>query len=213
MPAGKRFIRTTLMAVLAGISSSLAAQPVNPGWYIGASAGLADYKLPPDIVLGSDAHDGSYQFFAGYRFNRHVAVEGGYVDLGEASRVLGWPPGIVGICVISAISPCNGNRRETTDATAYKLAAIGTIPITDRFGVFGKLGIARVEVTRVVSQYVSQYSRDTRTRPFYGVGVRYNLTPSVGLRAEWEKFNSVYDVSSALRVDVQAYSVGVEFQF
>ncbi|GEM_PF-4943882 len=213
MPARKRLIGITLIAVLAGFSSSHAAQPFNSGWYLGASAGGADYPHSPDIVLNSDARQGSYQFFVGYRLNRRFAVEGGYMDLGEAGRVLGWLPGIVGICVVSAISPCNGNRRETTHATAYKLAAIGTIPITDQLGVFGKLGIAEVKVTRVVSQYVSQNFGDTSTSPFFGVGVRYHLTPRLGIRAEWEKFNTIDSVNFAFRVDVQTYSLGVEFQF
>lgn len=213
MPAGKRLISCSLTAVLAGISSTLAAQPVNSGWYVGASAGRAYYGLSPSIVLDSDASGASQQFFVGYRFNRNFSVEGAYVDLGEARRVLGWPPGIAGICVIDAISPCNGNLRETTAATAYTVAAVGTIPITDRFGIFGKLGIANIEVTRIESQYVSQHSGDKRTRPTYGVGIRYNLTPSLGLRGEWERVTRIFSAGSALQANVQAYSVGVEFQF
>ena len=213
MAARKRLIRCSLGVVLAVSSSATVAQQVHSGWYVGTGAGRARYELAPAIVLESDSSGSSHRFFAGYRFNRNVSVEGAYVDLGEARRVLGWPSDIFGICIIEAISPCNGNVRESTSATAYTLAAIGTIPITDRLSVFGKLGIANVEATRTASQYASTSTRDTRARPFYGLGIRYELISNLALRAEWERITEAYSIGLASQANVQAYSFGVEFQF
>ena len=190
-----------------------AEQPVHSGWYVGAGIGRAHYGLPPAIVLESDSSAPSHRFFAGYTFNPNVAVEAAYLDLGTARRTLGWPSDIAGICIVEAISPCTGAVRESTSATAYALAAVGVLPLTHRMGVFGKLGFANVEATRTVAQYISASYRDTRTRPFYGLGIRYELTSNVGLRAECEKIDKAYSSDSASQLDVRALSLGLTLQF
>ncbi|MBL8268514.1 outer membrane beta-barrel protein, partial [Steroidobacter sp.] len=98
----KRVIAAAIaVAAFAGLPVAQAAQP---GFYIGGLYGQGDKQLD---IQGFDAYgatvvypassvqltveskttsldksDAAFGFFAGYRFNTHLAVEAGYIDLG-----------------------------------------------------------------------------------------------------------------------------------
>lgn len=198
-------LRTCLVAVVAGWSAPVAAQSQPTGWYLGGGIGRSDYVLPSDnVVLKSNEARGiGYQFFVGYRVRPFLALEAGYAHFGDTTRVLGWAPGVVGVCSINFISPCNGNVNEDVTATAYKVALVGTVPIRNRLGGFGSVGLGDIDLTRVLSQNVSQHARERKNRPFVGAGVRYGLSPVLAFRAEWEWFPGT----------AHAYFGSVEWQF
>ena len=65
------------VAAMLGCGSALAQkQPVDTGWYAGASLGSAD--------LGPDS-DTALKIFGGYQINRSFAVEFGYSDFGDVT--------------------------------------------------------------------------------------------------------------------------------
>jgi len=171
------------------------------GWYVGAGTGLAEYKLggyTATYPLISDSlRDFSYHALLGYRFNRYVALEGGYEYLGQANDELG-----------NIFRPYEANYHEVFRANAYKLDARATLPITASFGAFALLGASTLQVKQVFYQppYVFSHPiRDDATHAFYGVGLQYRLTNHLGLRLQWEKFSGFRAVDS-----VRNYSLGLE---
>jgi OmpA-OmpF porin, OOP family len=84
--------------------------------------------------ITTDETDSAWKVYAGYRFNRHLAIEGGLVDLGEftarttVTSVDGLPV-TPGTLIITA----------KTDI-GFQLAGVGIWPIGPA-SVFGKLGV------------------------------------------------------------------------
>lgn len=85
---------------------------------------------------------------------------------------------------------------------AIELVGVGSWPVANQFSVYGKLGLSRGEFK---AGGVSEDSIEVT----YGVGVRYDVTPTVGARLEWQNYPDVGDGAS----DVSVLSVGVVFKF
>ena len=124
------------------------------GWYVGAGAGSSD----DDLLAESDT---GLKFFGGYRFNKTVAVEAAYVDLGDF---------VFGVI-------------EQTG-----LAVVGefTWPIADRFGLFVKVGVFSWEV-----DFAGVGGSDEGEDSTLGFGGKMTLGAHWAFRAEWERFNDI----------------------
>jgi len=99
------------------------------GFYVGGGIGYnqVDLKTEQLKLSGSDL---SYTFFAGYQFPKYAfmpfdtffALEGGYLDLGKVDdQALG--------------------ANFELDIHGFDLYAVGYLPITRRFDLFGKAGV------------------------------------------------------------------------
>ena len=93
-------------------------------WYVGAALGSADFD---DTVDGFQLDTGStaMRFYGGYSFNEHFSVDAGYVDLGH----------------FDAFIDSGGNAIQISeDADGFLFAATGSIPLSDRFSLYGRRG-------------------------------------------------------------------------
>jgi OmpA-OmpF porin, OOP family len=138
--------------------------------YIGAGGGQAENK-----DLNNDKDGSAWKAFVGYDFNRVLALEAGYVDLGTTN---------------------NGPIRA--ESKGPEIVGIITLPITDNFGVFGKGGVHRLEVKRTTLGVSS--STDRKTDATYGAGLKFAFNKNLSLRGEWERFqmdNNDNDLVSA----------------
>src|ERR1041385_8616108 len=102
----KRIAAAGLVVVGCFANQALAQQPYR-GWFAGISAGQSSADIDsssslrilgaPASTLSSDDTDTGFRLYGGYRFNRHLAVEIGYADLGTftATRSIN-PPGVPG---------------------------------------------------------------------------------------------------------------------
>jgi OmpA-OmpF porin, OOP family len=171
-----------------------AAVAQDTGFYAGLSLGQskADDACTGVSGLGisCDDKDTAWKILGGYQFNRNFAVEFGYTDLGE----------------VSASGPGGSASIETT---AFEVVAVGMMPIADKFSIYGKLGMYRGETD--ASGPGGSISESTTDLTF-GVGVRYDFTRNLGVRAEWQKYSDVGggDIGEA---DIDVISVGVIWRF
>jgi OOP family OmpA-OmpF porin len=85
-----------------------------------------------------------------------------------------------------------------SEGTALELVAVGIFPITNQFSVYGKLGLASVEQD-------FPGGSDDGTELTYGFGVQFDFTPKIGVRGQWQR----YDTDR----EVDVLSVGVVFRF
>jgi hypothetical protein len=92
--AGAVVLRRRSMLAAAAVLLSFSPFSQSADWYLQASAGQsnADQKqsrlveqLPDGTITGFDDSDSSYGFTLGYQVHPYVALEAGYLDLGEAS--------------------------------------------------------------------------------------------------------------------------------
>ncbi|MCS6944407.1 MAG: outer membrane beta-barrel protein [Sutterellaceae bacterium] len=75
---------------------------------------------------------------------------------------------------------------RSTDYWGLSVAAVGIIPLPQNFSVYGKLGL---NYGRVRVRASGGSSTDGEFNPLIGVGGRYQLTPQVALRLEFEEFD------------------------
>ena len=154
--------------------------------YVGASFVQTDSEFQT-AVDNFDADDSSYKLFFGKQFSRSFDLEVSYRDLGTHQQTIG---------------------ANTVDAeiTAYDIAARGVLPLGKRIQLFGKAGLARVEIDGSLDAGGLVQNLDVDDwDPIYGVGLDFKLTNSIGLRAEWE----TYEVDD----DLNSLSAGAFFHF
>ena len=115
--------------------------------------------------------DTSIKFLGGYQFHRHFAAEVGY----------GW------------LFDKNG-----AEVTALELVGLGIYPITNQLSIYGKLGLANIDVE-------TRFGSQDSTELTFGAGLQYDITPKFGVRGQFQR----YDTDQ--KVDV--FSIGVLFRF
>lgn len=132
--------------------------------------------------IGSTKLDGfdretSYGGFAGYNITSTVAVEVGYRRLASYDDFGG-----------------------DLDLNQTAISAIGSLPVGNGFGIYGRLGYNRVEVKASAGRYSAS---DSVNRALYGIGATYAFTPAISGRLEVQRPSS----------DSTNFSAGVSFQF
>ena len=181
-------------------------QSKTKGW--STSKIIADLAARPEGITAVAINNGDnksegWKVFAGYQFNRYFALEGGFVDLGDADsryRVTA-----VAAPVAPAVaSSYTGILNTVLENDAWVLAAKASLPLTDRIAVFAKLGAANwssnVRTGRVTVNVKPLLTGEQGTEgvdTYYGVGASYELVKDLlTLRTEWERFNNVggYDI-------------------
>jgi OmpA-OmpF porin, OOP family len=123
------------------ILGASAVQAADNGFYLGAGAGLsmASTDTAGSIAIteffgctatstSTDDSDMAVRIFAGYSFSKHIGVELNYADLGESS-----------VTVQDDVNSLTDVYKFAV--SGFGISAIGSLPITDKFSVFGKLGI------------------------------------------------------------------------
>jgi len=146
------------------------------GWYIGGNLGQSDVD-----ELGEK--DTAFKILGGYQINKNFGAELGYTDFGKVT-----------------------SGGVTFKGTAWELVGVGTLPINDKFAVFGKLGFAMGEYD--ASSALGSASDDS-VEVTYGIGVKYNFTPTLAVTAEYQAYPDFGNGAS----DVSVMSIGVLFRF
>jgi len=178
--------RTAIFAVVVGAAATVAfptaslAQMTLKGPDSGWYIG-GNLGMADFDEFGDD--DTSFKILGGYQINRNFGVEVGYIDFGKVDITGG-----------------------SVKASAFELVGVGTLPINDKFSVIGKLGFARGEGE--ANTVVGTFSDDS-VEVTYGVGVKYNFTPVLGVTAEYQAYPDVGNGGS----DINVFSVGVVYRF
>ncbi|MBU1397261.1 MAG: outer membrane protein transport protein [Gammaproteobacteria bacterium] len=169
------------------------------GWYGGFGFGQSKYR---DVASYIDAEVGpqasptiantrseGWKVYTGYQFNKYLGAEGGYANLNDMTAT-------------------TGTLRTNVNSDAWTLAAVGTLPVTDKLSVIGKVGAAYVlaDIRAKAGTALTQRSGDDSYEPYYGVGVSYALLDNVSLRAEWERFDR-----KDLDIDLMTAGFAVKF--
>ncbi len=188
-------------------SAQLAFGRMDTGLYLGAGVGQSRGNVDTTGIAGSkDENDVGFKVFAGYRFHRNVAVEAGYYDLGK----LKFSGALAGaIPPFAAGTAVSGSSRTRAGA----VSVVGIMPLGSEFSLLGKLGVSYSRQTTDISVGgLSGSVKDNATELTYGLGARYDFTPNVGVRAEWERFR-VGGNNGGGKNDIDLYSVNLLYTF
>ncbi|MGH8692494.1 MAG: outer membrane beta-barrel protein, partial [Burkholderiales bacterium] len=75
----------------------------------------------------------------------------------------------------------------STEVRALELVAVGSFPLTGQLSIFGKLGLANVDVE-------TGGGSDDSTELTYGVGVQYDLSSKLGIRGQWQRYDTNQEI-------------------
>jgi OmpA-OmpF porin, OOP family len=88
--------------------------------------------------------------------------------------------------------------KDDVDVSAWELVGVGKLPLNNNFSLIGKLGFAMWEVEAFGE-------KADGTDLTYAVGVQYDVSRNLGIRAQWQR----YDVEG----DADLLSVGLVYRF
>jgi hypothetical protein len=145
--------------------------------------------------------DAGYRLKLGYKYSRYFSVEGELVDTGkQAANPFASP---------SSLAP-------SFRSTGFGVDTVATLPLWG-FSLYGKLGAYRGEgrsngFSTYSTSLVNDPFRGTRLRA--GLGLRYDFTRTLGVRAELERQSPLgSSVASDAEGDRDQFSVGVSWRF
>lgn len=177
-----------------------------------AQALISDGFGVSSIESSLDDSDLGWGLEVGYRFNRYLAAEVGWVDLGEAlyEAILTVDDGIETFPVEVS------SRFVTSGPTA---ALVGMLPLSERFDVHAKAGLYfadtrfRGRVRDVEFDENLLHSEvDAGEQEFVlGLGGAWNINDSYSLRFEYQRFLDVGD-DDTTETDVDLISLSVLFR-
>ena len=204
------------LAALAVCAAPLAGAQ-GTGWYGGASVGRSAATIDDARITGGlavqglattglvdDDRDTGYKLFGGYQFTPNLGVEAGYFDLGNFGyRATTVPAGTL-----------NGDMR----VKGLNLDLVGTLPLAGRISALGRLGVVSVRASDSFSAtgavrmpYASASPSERSTGLKAGLGLMYDITDSLAVRAEVERYRIKDAVGN--RGDVDLLSVGLIYRF
>jgi OmpA-OmpF porin, OOP family len=150
-------------------TGALAQKAAETGFYVAGMLGSAD-DLDEDMA---------WKISAGYQINRNLAVELGYHNLGSANLGFG----------------------STLEVTAWELIGLYKFPIQNQFSVYGLVGFARAEVETSAGSFLGITIPATSTNSTdltYGIGVQYDFSPKLGVRAQWQDYEGGSVISAGV---------------
>lgn len=198
-------IKAALVAFLLSASPAALAQApamklnMDTHFYVGAGVGRSEARNFCTIGGACDAKDLTWNLFAGYRFHRHFALEAAYTNFGEATT-----SGFVGGVPSTA----------RTESTALELVAVGLVPLSDSFSLYGKAGFFRYDSDGSASGGLVAASSGKGTEFTFGVGAEYNFTSALAARVEWQRYLDVgAELLNVPKGDVTLLRVGARYAF
>jgi OmpA-OmpF porin, OOP family len=167
----------TAFAALALTATMAAQADVGPGFYAGVGFGTT--KIEDDGFDGFDVDDSDtgFKFFGGYSFNENFAIEASYFDLGETSGRID--------------DPFFGDFDFEAGVSGLSAAAVGRIPVSQSFALFGKIGFTSydIDVSVSVPGLGGGSGSESESDLMYGVGGSLSFAERFEARLEYEMIN------------------------
>ena len=205
-----------MMAMAAvAVTLSPAAFADDAGWYTGINAGQARAKIDDARIssgllgdgftttsIGNDESHFGFKAYGGYSFNRYIALETGYFNLGRFGFTADTVPA--------------GSLRGDIKLQGVNFDLVGSVPLSDSFSLFARGGLNYADAKDTFSGTGAVAVIDPSPRKWspnykFGFGAEYDFNRFVGVRLEAERYR--IDDAVGNKGDVDLYSAGLVFRF
>jgi OOP family OmpA-OmpF porin len=188
-------------AALAGVSGASAQTTTssasgNTSWYapnsayIGLNAGQSNYRQGCGTgAFSCGDKDDAYSIYGGSMLNNNFGLELGYLNMGDIGRGGG-----------------------TTKAEGINLSLVGKLPLSQSFGLFGKVGTTygRTNVSSLPGSGVTAGKEDGFGLSV-GAGVSYDFSERWSAVLQWDRHD--FKFAGAGRENINATTLGVKYRF
>jgi len=155
-------------------------------------------SIPPPSLSGAPADEAPMRLKLGYRYSRYFSVEGELNDtLRSTAPFFSGQDGLA--------SPFR--------STGFGVDTVATLPLWG-FSFYGRMGAYHGDPSYPFAAYSTSLLGDasSHTRWRYGLGVRYDFTSSLGIRAQVERYSPL-GAPLANETDGDLFSIGVSWRF
>lgn len=208
----RKILPSALFLLVIGATPLAAAQaPAAAGFYGGitlrdgggeqgiavGAAGNADrFASPLDAAATPQA-----VLFGGYRWRNDLALEASLGSL--TSYRLGGGRGGVGLVL----------PQEGDESRAWNVDVYGSWAFWRRFSLYGRLGYAQTDALPSYVPSVVVADRRARDGLSYGLGLRYDINRSLGLKLEYARVGTHGEGNSFAMPDGDQVQFGLQFRF
>jgi opacity protein-like surface antigen len=205
------------IAALIGLASGAAAgaEPVKPASPFYGGITIRDQGAEQGVSLGragdwarftptlTDARSSQTVMFGGYRWRDDVAFEASLVGI-ESYRLSGGRGGV------GLVAPALADDARRT----WNLDVYANWGLWRSLSLYGRLGYSQTENLPVYSTSVAGADRRYRDGLNYGVGLRYDLTRTLGLKLEYARVPAHLGDASLLALpEGDQLQFGLQFRF
>lgn len=216
-----RFQLAVLMSTAAVFASSAeAAGPDGSGVYLGIGAGVGHASIDEGNINASLASLGltnpsttadqssvAYKLFLGYSFNRYIAIEGGYFNLGKFS--------------FDSTVTGPGTLSGEVKTYGFNFDAVASLPLTQTFSIFGRGGVQNAKSTvnytstgSVTPVFTTSQTSETKTSWDAGAGAAFEFANGkVGVRVEWTLYRVPDGTDTNNKSNINVYGLSVYSKF
>jgi OOP family OmpA-OmpF porin len=175
----------------------------DPGAYVTGNVGVVNYVNAKNGLNNSSApYPASLGFSGGYHVGPYLGIEGGYSRLFPSSIRIASSQGLIG--------------RESVEGFSLLVAVVGTIPINDKFEMFGKVGLANTKIkykfTPTNAADFIQSASSRKTNRMFSLGGQFNINRHYAIQAQYEELGEVR-VNSVADVTTSALSLAGVYNF
>lgn len=185
---------TALCAALAGALGANLAAAADNGIYVGLNAGQSEARKYCSNVANCDSSDTSIRGEIGYQFSDVLGAEFSYTSFG------------------TLFDAKDNDINATQDVSAWTISALGTWPVAEQFGIFGRVGIASYNFSNSGTVQGVAVKDENSTKPYFGAGVKFHLNSNWALRAEYQRYTDISGVNGR-NDSVQAWYGGAIYAF
>jgi OmpA-OmpF porin, OOP family len=223
----KQIVATGILATMLGLGPTVASAQEGPYFGLFWGKGSTDIsrselnELSSDltIAIGGTQPSGTSELNdmdsiwgaqVGYRFNRFVAAEVGYVDLGKASYEADL------VSNFGAGNEAYQSRGRFTTA-GPTVAVLGIFPIKEMFDIYGRAGLYFADTRFRVrfefpGEILSAEEKAGTQELFGGFGFAWNINEDYAVRAELTHFLDVGDDDRTGEASVTMFALGFVFR-
>jgi OmpA-OmpF porin, OOP family len=210
----EKIMKKLLTYICAGCSLLALPAAADPaGWFVGMSLGKGEPRFetaPFTAIPTREDRESGYKLWGGYKFNRNFGAEVSYMESGKltASGFSGAP-----CAPDSACATLTQPYSQFIRSKGVQLVGTGALPLTQKFGVFGKLGAVHADTENQCT--VGSFSCSTTGRNTdltYGLGLSYEMAKNFSVRSEWERMR----LGGSARPrdnDVNFFTIGAGYKF
>lgn len=168
--------------LLACVLGAFTLPAMAEGFYVLGDVGRGKMEVDAGNDYTVSKTSTTYSLGAGFDINKFFAVELAYRDLGSVSDSGSYTEGAI-----------QYNYRDKTSATALQASIVGSLPISDEFSLYGRVGVGKIDVDYDSVETSStgtwrDSDSESKTKALLGIGASYKITPDVSLRAEYNQF-------------------------
>ena len=177
--------------------SASADEVKNQGWFAGLGIGASSYEAEESL----DTSDTVLTGFGGYRFNKHLAVQGNVVDLGKYEG--------------------DGGVLNSVDLSGFSFTANGILPLgSNGVELYGRLGLAALKYTQKFDLLGSELENSS-TGDAIVSSVGFSYTPPTFQKATFQieyinyyfETEKTYSDGEAESNNLGVFQVGAKFNF